>query len=303
MECNKQNPCMGVYGNCLDVKITNDCNGHCAFCIERGGLAPPSTTVGELIFATNLLTQYRKVLILGGEPFLYPHLLEYLVGIRAKKDEIYITTNGSMFPTNPNQILAKMAKLVNGINISIHHYLPMENDRIVGTRVVFQDVADAIKVLKSASHVNIRINCNLVRNGLDSKEKIEPMVQLAKSLGADGIRFAELQNCADLYVSAAVCFDGVHTDPFVDGCEQDIGGFDLPVKVRLTCGLVNPLKPKPVVIGLEHLHGCHPHHRILYEVAQSEEVARSHGYTKVIYPNAQVADGWGRIDSGCHGHK
>lgn len=35
-----RNSCAGGYGNCLDVKITNLCNGNCSFCIERGGYSP-----------------------------------------------------------------------------------------------------------------------------------------------------------------------------------------------------------------------------------------------------------------------
>ena len=34
-KCNSKNSCMGYYGKCLDIKITNACNANCSFCIEK----------------------------------------------------------------------------------------------------------------------------------------------------------------------------------------------------------------------------------------------------------------------------
>lgn len=64
-----RNSCAGGYGNCLDVKITNQCNAACAFCIERGGYSPaPDKTPTELAIATVAQKDFPTVLILGGEP-------------------------------------------------------------------------------------------------------------------------------------------------------------------------------------------------------------------------------------------
>ena len=90
-----RNSCAGGYGNCLDVKITNQCNAACAFCIERGGYSPaPDKTPTELAIATVSQKDFPTVLILGGEPTLYPGLIEYLQLIRPYKKNIYMTTNG-----------------------------------------------------------------------------------------------------------------------------------------------------------------------------------------------------------------
>jgi len=285
MSCNANNPCAGYYGKCLDVKITNKCNGKCSFCIEKGGLITESVPVEELIAGTNILKEYQKVLILGGEPFLYPHLEDYIEGIKDKQ-EIYITTNGSLFGIRD---IKRMAKHLTAVNISIHHFSEAINSDIVGTSVSFNDISQAVSIFKKYG-VGIRINTNLVKRGIDSYGKTKIMVKLAHDLGADGIRFAELQNCPGMYVAAEHIFgDDIHRNPYCEGCEQTLKSdyCDVDVKLRLTCGIVNPVKDIPQPI----------------EENKSE--------TKVMYPNSKVASGWvedthschGRIDSssGCHG--
>ena len=111
------NQCSGIYGKCLNIKITNYCPGSCYFCIERNGYKPESVSVNEIISAANDLKEYQTVLILGGEPFIYPHLLELVRGL--KKREIYITTNGGSFK---KEEIKEISKYITGLNISIHSY-------------------------------------------------------------------------------------------------------------------------------------------------------------------------------------
>lgn len=263
------NPCNGYYGKCLDVKITSVCNGNCRFCIEAGGYRPPAVPVTRLIEATNALQDYQKVLVLGGEPFMYPYLTEYLEGIKDKQ-EIYLTTNGTLFNTLP---LEQIAPHLTAVNISIHHYSQAENASVVGAVADFNEVYKAIQVFKS-NGVKIRINTNLIKDVLNDKMEILMMCSMAKNLGADEIRFAELQHCPDLYVEAGSVFgDLLDTDtlddPFTFGCEQlafTDGNFK--VWVRLTCGLVNPLRTAPL---------C---------------PVRKGSMTKVLYPDGTVSDGW-----------
>lgn len=274
MNCNLNNPCMGVYGKCLDVKITNICNGNCNFCIEKDGLKTENVSVDKLIESTNKLKDYKKVLILGGEPLLYPYLYEYLEGIK-EKDEIYITTNGSLLTES---IIYNIASYLTAINISIHHYDEDKNSQIIKTRVDFNQIQKSIKVLKSYG-VGVRINTNLIKGGIDTQEKAIMMILFAKLLGSDTIRFAELQNlqnCSELFVDASNIFNDIHKNPFTDGCEQELNIVDgIKVYLRLTCGIVNPLKEKPL------------------------NTNRKGSETKVMYTNSKVYNGWVGSDN-CH---
>ena len=267
--CYADNPCNGYYGKCLDVKITNACNGSCRFCIEKNGYRPDNIPVERLIEITNSLEDYQKVLILGGEPFLYPNLIEYLEGIK-NKEEIYITTNGSLFHKWP---LDKIAQYLTAVNISIHHYSQAGASSALGTLLDFIEIYLAIKQFKAAG-VKVRINTNLIKGVLNDYTDIQLMISAAKNLGADEIRFAELQHCSELYVSAENLFGGMLNiklpdEPFSSGCEHLISDEkDFAVRLRLACGLVNPNRVPP---------SC---------------PERKGSMTKVMYPDGTLSNGW-----------
>ena len=287
-----KNACAGGYGNCLDVKITNQCNAACAFCIERGGYSPaPDKTPTELAIATVAQKDFPTVLILGGEPTLYPGLIEYLQLIRPYKKHIYMTTNGLLLHALN---LPALATLLNGVNISLHHYDPAVNDEILsGGPGKPKKVRTDLKLLRQAVDTltrygcPVRINCNLTRQGIHTDEDIRTMCFLAAWLGATSIRFTELQNASDDdFIGADEFFDDLPEDPFTDGCEVTLPnqyGLPLQVIVKVTCGRVNCRKP-PV----------------------TEQPVRT-GVTRVLYPNGEVSHGWktARTDNchtgGCHG--
>jgi len=76
----KANCCGGKYGKSLDVKITNNCNGKCKFCIEKNGYSPSLITFPKTERET---IEYNPVniLLLGGEPSLSPVLEKYIYSI------------------------------------------------------------------------------------------------------------------------------------------------------------------------------------------------------------------------------
>lgn len=287
MACPK-NACAGGYGPCLDVKITNKCNGACSFCIEKNGYSPfADKTPTELALATVAQHECENVLILGGEPTLYDRLLEYIELIRPYKKGIYMTTNGSMLPYLN---LKQLGKLLDGINISMHHYDEDENNRIFRggkkktqygsyINIRFRLLKDAIAELKAAG-CPVRINCNLVKGGIDSRAAVLAMIDTAVWLGANSIRFSELQDEPELTANAYELFDGLPSDPFQEGCETELA-MDNRIKtvVKVSCGRVN--KTRPAV----------------------KEAVPGH-ITKVLYPNGEVNNGWrtaaNRTTEGCH---
>lgn len=296
-----RNSCAGGYGNCLDVKITNLCNGNCAFCIERGGYSPENQKGPvELALATVSQAEYQNVLILGGEPLMYPHLIEYLRLIRPYKKHIYLTTNGTLLDQRYVD-LEKLGKYLDGINISIHHYLEEKNDMVlrggmqdalagkINLHLDFAALKKAIRILKM-QNCSVRINCNLVKGYIDSYRAVGKMVAQAEFLHADELRFAELQNSPDEFVDAYTIFEGLPADPYTNGCEVDLKDFargssvvltsiitsPMKIRLKLTCGRVNPLR------------------------AAVNDIPQRTGMTRVLYPNAQITSGWIGNTDGCH---
>ena len=268
-KCNPNNSCVDCKNNGINIKITNKCNCNCEFCIEKGGLETEEKPVKKLVEATNLL-DFESVLVLGGEPLLYPYLEEYLSGIKNKR--IYLTTNGTMLT---DEMAEMLSKYLTAINISIHHYTEHVNAEIFNyPKYSFTNIMSAIKVFRK-HNIPVRINTNLVKGVLDTRIKVNEMIVIAKFMGASSIRFAELQNCEKLWIDSCKLFDDLPDNPYIEGCEKivyDNDGFKATVK--MTCGFVNSLKERP------------------------NDPTRKQTTRKVIYPNGKVLDGWYNIRDG-----
>ena len=277
-KCNPNNSCVDCKNNGVNIKITNACNCDCEFCIEKGGLMTEEKPVEVLIEATNML-DFESVLVLGGEPLMYPHLEEYLKGIKNKR--IYLTTNGTLLT---NEMAEMLSKYLTAINISIHHYHIKKNQEIFNNPdYTYHNLYSAIDIFRQ-HNIPVRINTNLVKGIMDTKDKVQHMIVFAEFLGASSIRFAELQNCEELWVDSTELFDGLPEDPYVDGCERVVyeGEYGFKATVKMTCGFVNNLKERPI------------------------DPTRKQTTRKVVYPDGKVLDGWYNIRNGIaeyHGKK
>lgn len=277
VKCNPNNSCVDCKNNGVNIKLTNKCNCNCEFCIEKGGLITEEKSVQTLVDATNLL-DYNNILVLGGEPLIYPHLEEYLAGIVGKK--IYLTTNGTLLT---DEMAEMLSKYLTAINISMHHYTEKKNAEIYKyEKYSFDNIRSAIKVFNK-NGISVRINANLVKGVLDTTREVEKMMYFAQFMGANSIRFAELQNCEDLWVDSSCLFNNLPADPYVDGCEKVVyTDGDFKATVKMTCGFVNLLKEKP------------------------NDPTRKQTERKVIYPDGKILNGWYNIRDGVatyHGKK
>lgn len=256
--------CSGIYEKCLNIKITNACPGSCYFCIERNGYKPKAAPIPQMVEKANALEEYQTVLILGGEPFTCPHLAELLAGL--KKKEVYITTNGGSFV---NVDIPSISKYITGLNVSIHSYDESENNAILNTRVDFRALYDAIECFQ-LNGVPVRFNTILLADGICSREKVKHMLDFCREMHVDWIRFSELQFETRGFVLAKDCFDGIHSDPYHEGCNQDFEIDGIRVTVRQSCGIVNKCKTFPP------------------DAYCRENKADS----LVMYPNGEVYPGW-----------
>ena len=240
---NPANFCGGSFQDWLEVNLTDRCNGTCAWCIERGGFHPTQRVTSAEIVSAAVGTGRQNVILLGGEPTLYPDLRFVIESLAAQDRHVYLTTNGSRL--SPAFICDNLRGL-RGLNVSVHHYDEEENRRISGVRVAA--LAESI----SAAHalgISVRLNCNCIRGAIDSLDEIRRYCAWSKIVGADGVRFAELKDDAGSFVDLAeVCGHAfsLTDDPFVDGCNRDAVVDGVPVSFRQMCGLQTPERPAPV---------------------------------------------------------
>jgi pyruvate-formate lyase-activating enzyme len=173
-----------------------------------------------------------SVLILGGEPLLFPNKLhEYVSGIRDHIKEIFITT--ALPPTTFETI--ETLKLLDGINVSIQSIDNTENDRVLNTYSIGHNRIEALKLLVGIIGNKVRVNLNLVRGGIDSREKIEAALSFLRSIGVKLIKLNELQNCPDKYISYERTMGIKLNPPYSHGCNTMIAK---DVLLKRSCFLV-----------------------------------------------------------------
>jgi len=235
------NCCDGAFDS-LDVRFTKACDNNCSFCIEKEGIpALPMAEVDNLITNT-LKTKISSVLILGGEPFLYPErLLEYVKGIRPFVRTIYITTSLPKTMMNHGKEVFEIMKLINGLNVSIQSIFWKENNEILKA----SSQHNRLNILRALNDIwadKIRTSVNLVKGGLDTKEKlILTLRSLSDSFGCKFVKINELQHEKDLYISYEDIMGIKLPSPYSHGCSTMIDHFKeygMKILLKRSCFLV-----------------------------------------------------------------
>lgn len=120
----------------VDIHLTDKCNLNCKHCNHFCPLVPPDTQHKSLTYIVqNLATLSRytgiinNVTLLGGEPFLHPHLLEIIKTARLlfPTTSIEIITNGTLYNRLPD--LAPVI-INNEIDITLSLYPIPNTDKI-----------------------------------------------------------------------------------------------------------------------------------------------------------------------------
>lgn len=238
------NVCGGNYSDWIEVNLTDKCNGKCSWCVEKQGWHPKKHVGWKELVNVILSTGKKNVILLGGEPTLYPFLNEIITELHRNKRKVWITTNGS----NLKKLINIHYFLLSGINISIHHYDLNKNFEITGIHVSEEDIRFAVGLAK-LSNTKLRLNCNTIKGYIDSKTAIKKYITFAKKLGVRYIRFAELKGDNEHFVNIPKIFDygfGLTENPFEFGCSKDAIINGVNINFRIMCGIQTSMRPAPV---------------------------------------------------------
>lgn len=244
---NKRNFCGGNFQDWLEVNLTSECNGRCSWCVERTGYKPDAVATWQELCQAALSTEKLNIILLGGEPTLYPDLYPLSCALSAAGRRVWITTNGSMLTP---QYVRDNLRNITGINISVHHYDLGRNATITGVELDKATLKDSLITLHQDTYaqVSVRLNCNCIAGQIDSQREIVSYVEFAKGILADKIRFAELRNDDTGFVDLAALFlheHGLNDDPFAEGCNSDAVVWGMPVNFRQMCGLQTSRRARP----------------------------------------------------------
>ena len=137
----------------MEIEFNTECNFHCLYCYtQRNGSGPdPRPELAPDQFR-KVLEQARKLgvrtlVILGGEPMLYPHIFEMLDYVRALGMNVEMFTNGANMTaanaTRLHQLDAVVALKMNSFDERIQ-------DILAGTKGAYSQIRTAFDNLKAA---------------------------------------------------------------------------------------------------------------------------------------------------------
>ncbi|MDJ0624523.1 MAG: radical SAM protein [Desulfocapsaceae bacterium] len=136
----------------MEIEFSRLCNFRCSYCyvdqkIECAGELSREE-IKDVILQAKALGA-RKIIILGGEPSIYPHLPEMLRFLGKENLEIEMFTNGSGIDAELAAILAqekvRIALKMNSRNEQIQ-------DRLAGKKGAYQMIVSALAELKNAGY-------------------------------------------------------------------------------------------------------------------------------------------------------
>lgn len=165
----------------LRVSLTRSCNYACVYCAADGKAVvdPQVTAPGKFLQWIDQILQLqpiRKIRLTGGEPTLYPYLVQLVAEIKKKFPvEIHLTTNGHRLGALASPL--KDAGL-DGVNISLDALEP-DVFKAMGGRnyaAVIQGVHDAVDV-----GLEVKINTTLMAEMNDNQ--ILPLLDFAFGFG------------------------------------------------------------------------------------------------------------------------
>lgn len=233
----KINSCDGIYNDCLDIRFTKSCDNNCSFCIEKNGIDNLGETNVNQMIENTIRSNKKTVLILGGEPFLYPDkLLQYIKGVRDYVQNIYITTSLPKTIDLTNKVVLDILDTIDGLNVSLQHYDWVVNNNILNTSSKhnrFKILSNILRDEKLAQKV--RVSINLVRGYIDNKEKLMTCINLLHKINCKHIKINELQNVSkDVYISFEEIMNIKMKSPYSYGCQADISYMFKDYNMRFT---------------------------------------------------------------------
>jgi organic radical activating enzyme len=240
----KCNCCDGIY-NSFDVHFTSACDNKCAHCIDLrfkgiGLIRPNVNAIADAVIAH--APDLDDVLFLGGEPCLFlEELLACIKKIKSRTSlKLYVTTSVPKVCADRPDLFFRILDAVDGINLSVQHYQESAADEIRKTKSQYDRQAfyDLLPCKEK-----IRINLNIVKPYLYTKDDISLCLRHYDVMGFSSIKLSEIQHGKDVYVSFADVFGLTMKSAYAHGCqsfldmEKILPGFKTPVLLKRSCFL------------------------------------------------------------------
>lgn len=176
----------------LRLSVTDRCNFRCVYCMEPDTRFMPKMELlglGEYLRVCGVCVGLgvKKVRITGGEPTVYPYLLDLMRGLaRLGVPDMAMTTNGAL--ADEAALAAWRGAGLSRLTFSIDSVNPATFTAMTRSNVPVERVIDAIGAAQRAGFEKTKLNAVVVR-GLNEGE-IPGLADLARRFGVE-MRFIE----------------------------------------------------------------------------------------------------------------
>lgn len=281
-----KNCCDGIY-NSIDIHFTRLCDNKCSFCIDKKyrGIDDEKPNVQALVNKiVEIKDNYDDVLFLGGEPCLFlDELIDCVKQLREKtKLKLFVTTSVPKVCYDNREKFEELIELLDGINLSVQHNNQEIADNIRGTKSLY----DRNSFYNSLKHKEkIRINLNIVKPYLHTKEQLIECLSFFDNMGFNSIKLSEIQHGEEFFVSFEKVFGVNYGSPYYHGCQKYINmdeiikGFKTPLLLKRSCFLCEETLKASFKDGV----------KTIYKTFIDNKPKNNYC---VIYGNGQLAKGW-----------
>jgi len=158
--------------------ITNKCNLRCKNCYYNTGLEKRKPDKLNIAKAKKIIKQlprlFDDIVLTGGEPLVFPSIMELIALLKQEKLRISLLTNGVLLNKNNCKKLVSLG--VNSVSISLDSLFPSVNDLSRGkTKIVLRGINNLL--LEKPKDMNITILQGFSRGNISS---IKPLVNFCK---------------------------------------------------------------------------------------------------------------------------
>ena len=169
----------------MEIEFSRACNFRCVYCYQEYRTAGSDELTREEIKEVLLQAKElgaRKIIILGGEPSIYPHLIEMLRFLGEQGFETEMFTNG----TGVTPVLAAiLAETRVRVVLKMNSHNPEVQDRLAGRLGAFAVIETALRHLHQAGYPSRRLF--LAVSTIICRQNIEELPQLWQWLRAQNI--------------------------------------------------------------------------------------------------------------------
>ncbi len=159
----------------VEVEFSRRCNFNCIYCYAKDDLNYEGEMTADEIRDVILQAKdlgARKIIILGGEPMIYPHILEMLAFIKAEGLHIELFTNGTGIDAGTARILRG-----HGVAVVLKMNTFDENmqDMLSGKKGAYFQIHEAFCNLKAAgypSEAPLGISTIICNQNIDELERM-----------------------------------------------------------------------------------------------------------------------------------